>query len=124
MCWTFWKDSQHALWHFLLVGEGSEGVAGCRWGSQGQEIPVCVPLKMMSKTEAEEMRVTGDPSKPRTLNLPSVEWGPTVPKLSGDKGSASCGGWTVEQFVILFVKSDKILGTENWLKKCHLCLCF
>lgn len=54
------------LWHFLLVGEGSEGVAGCRWGSQGQGIPVCFPLKM-SKTVAEEMRVTGDLSKPRTL---------------------------------------------------------
>lgn len=35
-------------------------------GKPGQEIPVCFPLKM-SKTVAEEMRVTGDPSKPRTL---------------------------------------------------------
>lgn len=29
------------------------------------------------------------------------------------------GGWAVEQFLKLFVKSDKVLGTENWLKKCH-----
>lgn len=67
-------------------------------GKPGQEIPVCFPLKP-SKTEAEEMRVTGDQEHE---DLPSVEWGPPVPKLSGDKGSASwrLGSRTVSETTI------------------------
>lgn len=65
-CQAFWKDSQHTLWHFLLAGEGSEGVAA-DGEARGQEIPVCFPLTKMSKTAAEEMSVAGDPSKLRIL---------------------------------------------------------
>lgn len=63
---AFWKDSQHTLWHLLLAGEGSGGVAA-DGEARGQEIPVCFPLTKMSKAAAEEMSVAGDPSKLRIL---------------------------------------------------------